>query len=76
MVRAGGQLEGGGGEASLALQTLVRVCALFENSMFLLDYKSEYLFGEFNEKNINIVIFKKSRTLFSTLRYDLRWGVK
>lgn len=44
--------------------------------MFLLDYKSEYLFGEFNEKNINIVIFKKSGTLFSTLRYDLRWGVK
>ena len=48
---AGAQLEGGGRKTFPALKPLVRICAIFENSMFLLDYKNEYLFGELNEKN-------------------------
>ena len=57
------------GETSSALKTLVGICAIFENSMFLLDYKNEYLFGELNEKNryAKLKYIIKPRSPFFTL---------
>ena len=58
----------GVGKASSALKTLVRICALFENSMFLLDYKNEYFFGKLNEKNrYTILKYIKSLEVFFPL---------
>ena len=60
---SGAQLEGKRGkafrgEAFPALKTLVRICAILENSMFLLDctFKNAYLFRELNEKNSHIIV--------------------
>ena len=61
------------GGGSPTLKALVRICAFFENSMFLLDYRNEYLFGELNEKNSYIIgagpeIFKREggRSILAT----------
>ena len=69
----GTQLEGDGD--SPALKTLVRIRALFENSMFLLNYKKEYLFRELNEKKNRYTMLKYIKRLellfpFYVIIYD------
>ena len=69
----GTQLEGDGG--SPALKTLVRIRALFENSMFLLNYKKEYLFRELNEEKNRYTMLKYIKRLellfpFYVIIYD------
>ena len=69
----GTQLEEDGG--SPALKTLVRISALFENSMFLLNYKKEYLFRELNKKKNRHTMLKYIKRLellfpFYVIIYD------
>ena len=69
----GTQLEEDGG--SPALKTLVRISALFENSMFLLNYKKEYLFRELNEEKNRYTMLKYIKRLellfpFYVIIYD------